>query len=88
MPSIFLGDIAVNMENILSYWRLPSSEIYVVGILLHGGYLKFAFSISIHPSLAIVTDFSSRFYPFSTLVPLGLRDGFMTQSYRKHSPQA
>lgn len=58
----------------------PSSEICVVGI--------WNLTFHIHsPVFGHSNDFSSRFTLFSTLNPLGLKDGFMTQSYpNQHSP--
>ena len=45
----------------------------MVGIVLCGENLKCAFSIPIHLSVVTVTNFSSRFCPFSTLDPLGFK---------------
>lgn len=73
MPGNFLRAIALNVETTQFSWWLPSSEIYVVGVVLCGEKVKCAFSISVHLSLVTVTNFSSRFCPISTLDPLGLK---------------
>ena len=76
----FLGHMAVNMEKGLILPVFLSSEICVVGI--------WNLTFHIHsPVFGHSNDFSSRFTLFSTLNPLGLKDGFMTQSYpSQHSP--